>query len=151
MHFNNFPSHLKWLSAASFTSYVFEGAMHAIYGFNRAKMVGGCGCQQYIFAKIIEIFKTFFCLWILGMQSAVLSLQTPTKVSGRIIFGKRGFIFNGKKDIYNIYYSDVLPRHIHIVWNLYHTEDCRVLYHQNAVPKMIFIEIFNACLYSRGL
>ena len=80
------------------------------------------------------------------MQFAVLSLQTPTKVSGRIIFGKRGFIFNGKKNIYNIYYSDVLPRHIHIVWNLYHTEDCRVLYHQNAVPKMIFIEIFNASI-----
>ena len=51
-----------------------------------------------------------------------------------------------KKDIYNIYYSDVLPRHIHIVWNLYHTEDCRVLYYQNAVPKMIFIEIFNASI-----
>ena len=46
LHFNNFPSHLKWLSATSFTSYVFEGAMHAIYGFNRAKMVGGAVSQE---------------------------------------------------------------------------------------------------------
>ena len=46
LHFNNFPSYLKWLSATSFTSYVFEGAMHAIYGFNRAKMVGAGGGSQ---------------------------------------------------------------------------------------------------------
>ena len=70
---NNIPIYMQWLSYVAYVRYGFEGTMHAIYGFQRGKLV----------STIYDQFKHSNC-WYLGMQPAILSLQISSQVPRRI-------------------------------------------------------------------